>query len=146
MSIDKSGKWWIGSEPLDIREFLGAYTASQYGIQEFRVAKCPCGGECFYLEADGDEGFAARVCPVCARRHFICDSKEFRDAAKPEACRCVECGSDEANVGVGFSLYDDDGEVRWLHVGVRCASCGVLGCVAGWKVAYAPSRQLFDQV
>lgn len=30
--------------------------------------------------------------------------------------QCVECGSPTANIGVGFSLYDD-GEGRWLFVG-----------------------------
>jgi hypothetical protein len=24
--------------------------------------------------------------------------------------------------------------------------CGILGCFAGWKIDYAPSRQLLEQV
>ncbi|MGA7753515.1 MAG: hypothetical protein WCB05_11810 [Candidatus Sulfotelmatobacter sp.] len=50
-----------------------------------------------------------------------------------------------ANVGVGFSLYDD-GEIRWVYFGERCSACGILGCFAGWKVAYSPSKQLLEQV
>jgi len=49
------------------------------------------------------------------------------------------------NVGVGFSLYDD-GEVRWLYLGERCSKCGILGCFAGWKVGYSPSKGLLEQV
>jgi hypothetical protein len=90
-------------------------------------------------------GVAKRVCISCSSEHFICDSKEFWSDATPEEWQCVECGSKAANVGVGFSLYEE-GEVHWLYVGERCSSCGVLGCFAGWKVGHAPSRQLMDQV
>jgi hypothetical protein len=38
------------------------------------------------------------------------------------------------------------GEVRWLYVGDRYSNCGILGCYAGWKVAYTPSKQLLEQV
>jgi hypothetical protein len=31
-------------------------------------------------------------------------------------------------------------------VGVRCVSCGVLGCFASWKVAYSPSHYLIERV
>jgi len=51
----------------------------------------------------------------------------------------------QRHIGIGFSLYDD-GEIRWLYVGERCATCGILGCFAGWKIAYSPSKQLLEQV
>lgn len=146
MSIDKSAEWWVGSDPMDIKEFLEAYSADQYGIQAFRLAKCTCGGGRFSIEADDDEGYAIRTCLECGRQHFICDSEEYKEVAKPERYRCVKCSSVEANAGVGFSLYEDDAEIRWLYLGVRCARCGVLGCFAGWKIAYSPSRHLLDKV
>jgi hypothetical protein len=31
-------------------------------------------------------------------------------------------------------------------VGVRCPRCGVLGCFAGWKIGFSPSRHLLDRV
>ena len=110
-----------------------------------RYWKCTCGSEVFRLLADDNEGCAKRICASCANEALICDSAEYWDDAAPEEWKCIECGSTTANVGVGFSLYDD-GEIRWLYVGERCATCGVLGCFAGWKVAYAPSKQLFEQV
>jgi len=145
MSIDRSGKRWVGASPEDIKEYLEAYSAEDYRSQEYRQAKCACGGETFELLADDDEGCAKRICTSCGIEQFICDSAEYWSEATPEKWKCVECGSTSANIGVGFSLYDD-GEVRWLYVGERCSNCGTLGCFAGWKVAYTPSKQLLEQV
>ena len=144
MSLDTTGKWWVGTEPEDIREYLVAYTQDSYPTSEFRLAKCSCGSNTFELAADDDEGVAKRTCVICRREHFICDSEEFLQDANLEEFRC-ECGSMQVNVGVGFSLYDDQ-EIHWLHVGERCAGCGVLGGFAGWKVAYSPSRHLIERV
>jgi hypothetical protein len=33
-----------------------------------------------------------------------------------------------------------------LFLGLHCVQCGMLGCVADWKVAYEPSLQLLDLV
>ena len=144
MGIDTSGKWWVGTSPFDIKEYLEAYSAQNYRTQEFRQSKCACGGETFELLADDDEGCAKRICVSCGAEQFICDSEEYWSEATPEKWKCG-CGSTTANIGVGFSLYDD-GEVRWLYVGERCSACGILGCFAGWKVAYSPSKHLLERV
>jgi hypothetical protein len=146
MPVDKTGKWWTGDQPSDVREYLEAYSSEGYKVDEFRQSKCQCGSEHFLLWADDDEGCAKRQCESCKRQHFICDSEEFWEDVKPTQWKCIECKPriKVCNVGVGFSLYED-GEIRWLYVGVRCATCGVLGSFAGWKIAYAPSRQLIDQ-
>jgi hypothetical protein len=145
MAIDKSGKWWTSDQPQDVRGFLEAYSAEGYKVDDFRLALCECGSEVFNLWADDDEGCAKRVCLSCAKDHFICDSEEYWADSQPVEWKCIECGSTSANIGVGFSLYED-GEIRWLYVGERCSSCGFLGCFAGWKIAYAPSKQLLSQV
>lgn len=146
MSIQKSGRWWVGRESQDIQQFLEAYAPRGFEVREFRLARCICGGERFKLLADDEEGFAERVCVACGRHHLVCDSDEYQTEAKPQAFKCVECGLEEANIGVGFSLYEGDGEIRWLYVGVRCPRCGVLGCFAGWKIGFSPSRHLLDRV
>ncbi len=147
MSVDTSGKWWVDSDPSDIAEFLEAYSSdSGYKTEVFRLSRCKCGSVQFLLEADDNEGTARRSCVKCKAEHFICDSGEYWEDSEPEKWRCVECKSIHTNVGVGFSLYPEDKEVKWLYVGCRCAKCGVLGCFAGWKVAYVPSRHLFEQV
>jgi len=146
VSIDTSGKWWIGSEPVDIQGFLKEYSSQGHEVNEFRLARCDCGSEVFYLDADDTEGAAKRQCVKCGKEHFICDSEEYWGETDPKWCMCVECGGESVNVGVGFSLYEDTGDVRWLYVGVRCVTCGILGCFAGWKVAYGPSHHLLDRV
>jgi hypothetical protein len=146
MSIDRSGQWWKGTESSDVREYLLAYAEDAYQVHEFRLAKCSCGSEIFNLAADDVSGVAKRTCVSCNSEHFICDSEEFWTDAEPEELACIECGSKQANIGVGFSLYDHGHDVRWLYVGVRCVECGVLGCFAGWKVAYSPSLDLIEQV
>ena len=146
MSIDTTGKWWIGSEPSDIGRFLEAYSSDgDCKIHEFRLSRCQCGSVEFALTADDDEGVAQRICTKCKSAHFICDSEEFWNDSSPEKWICIECKSDHTNVGVGFSLYPDDHEIKWIYVGCRCAMCGILGCFAGWKVAYTPSRHLIEQ-
>ena len=145
MAIDKSGKWWIGTCSEDIKDYLEAYSSDGYGVHEFRLAKCSCGSDTFRLFADHGEGCAKRTCTSCASSQFICDSEEYWSEAAPEEWKCVECDSTSANVGVGFSLYKE-GEVRWLYIGERCAQCGTLGCFAGWKIAYSPSKQLLEHV
>lgn len=145
MSIDKSGKWWVGTRPEDIKEYLEAYSAEGYPTSEFRKSKCGCGSEVFELWADDEEGCAKRTCISCGQERLICDSEEYWQDASPERWKCVECGSTGANVGVGFSLYDG-GELRWVYVGERCSNCGILGCFAGWKIGYSPSKQLLEAV
>ena len=144
MTIETSGKWWVGSEPSDIGEYLTAYGADNAPVSAFRLSRCVCSSFTFRLDADDNQGCAKRTCTDCSREHLICDSAEYWDESSPEHWRCIECGSEQANVGVAFSLYED-GEVRWLYVGERCANCGVLSCFAGWKVAYSPSAQLLSQ-
>ena len=147
MSIDISGRWWVGSEPEDIRGFLEDYASEGYEVDEFRLARCSCGSDTFFLDADDSEGVAKRTCSRCSREHFICDSEKFWADASPERCKCVECGSDQTNVGVGFSLYDgSEGGIRWLYVGVRCPRCGILGCFAGWKIAEVGTEHLMEKV
>lgn len=146
MAIHKTGKWWAGSSPDDIKDYLEAYSANGYQSEQFCLARCTCGSFEFRLEADDDEGVAKRTCIECGKEHFICDSAEYWEDAKPQLWKCVECESEAANVGVGFSLYEDREAVRWLYIGERCSTCGVLGCFAGWKIGYAPSLQLLDEV
>jgi hypothetical protein len=146
MTIDTSGKWWVGSEPNDIAGFLEAYASEGYEVDEFRLARCKCGSTSFLLDSDDNEGVARRTCTICGFEHFICDSEEFWDESKPERFVCIEYGSEAANIGVGFSIYPKRGGIRWLYVGARCSVCGVLGCFAGWKVGTSDSMDLLEKI
>jgi hypothetical protein len=147
VAIDTSGKWWIGSSPQDIEEYLRAYSEDSYLATVFHLARCQCGSEVFSLEADDDEGVARHTCVTCSSAHYICDSGEYWKEACPERFKCVECHGTSCNVGVGFALYEDSpSAIRWLYVGERCANCGVLGCMAGWKVGLDDALHLLDDV
>jgi hypothetical protein len=148
MTIDKTGKWWVGTEPADTTEYLIAYQAEGYAIDATRLCQCRCGSVVFSLQADPDEGCAQRTCSACGVKHFICDSAEYWDQADPSQWACAECGNQECNLAVGFSLYapeDQRRDVRWISVGNRCTKCGTLGSFVDWKVGYGPSNQLLDQ-
>jgi hypothetical protein len=146
MSIDTSGEWWVGTEPADLRAFLEAYAEEGYKVHQFRLSTCKCGSVEFQLQADDNEGVAQRRCARCMAEHFICDSGEFWGDAEPEKWRCVECKSEECNIGVGFSQYEDlPTSIKWIYIGVRCVKCGILGCFAGWKVGQDEATHLFDQ-
>ena len=147
MTINVSGKWWVGTESKDIREFLESYAEKGYEVNQFRLAKCKCGSDIFILEVDDNEGVARRTCMKCNIQHYICDSDKYWDRAEPDTCKCVECGIESFNIGVGFSIYPDDPTgIKWLYIGVRCAKCGILGCFSGWKVAQSDALGLLDKV
>ena len=143
MSIDTSGKWWVGSALTDLHEYLKALADDSYPVHEFRLARCPCGGERFELHVEQAEGVARRTCIQCKARHWIADSAEHLESrTRLKRYKCITCKSTHANVGVGYSLYEDATAIRWLYVGNRCAECGVLGSMVNWKVGYEPSLQL----
>ncbi len=148
MTIDTSGEFWTGDEPADIREYLEALIRDEggYAVDEFRLARCGCGSHTFHLHADLDEGAARRTCTECGHDHFVCDSGEYWDECEPEPIHCPACDSPRTNIGVGFSLYDPAGDPRWLYLGLRCPNCGLLGCVADWKINTHPSHHILNQV
>ena len=60
MAIDASGKWWVGSEPQDLKVYLEAYSADGYKVNEFRLAICNCGNQKFlqakFKQIDNNSG------------------------------------------------------------------------------------------
>ena len=149
MTIDTSGKWWVGSEATDIAGYLMAYKAEGYEVHATRLCKCRCGSTAFELEADQEEGCAQRTCAVCRIKHLVCDSANYWEDAQPQSWTCTECQCRTCNLTVGFSLHEKEKgqqpDVRWVSVGQRCIGCGTLGCFVDWKVGYGPSYHLLDQ-
>lgn len=145
MAIDTTGKWWTGSEPEDIQEYLEAYSQEGYPVDKFRLAVCGCGSKEFILEADLDEGVAKRICVSCKKEHFICDSEENLDGAKLKKKKCPVCKHKELNIGIGFVLYKEEDGVKWLYLGSRCPKCKALGCFGDWKIGYGPSKDIMEK-
>jgi len=141
--IDKSGEWWKGSEYADLQEYLGLLDTEGYLVERVVQSVCTCGGIVFRLQADAEQGCAARTCVTCSARAFICDSGDYWGEAEPEWVRC-SCGSERFEIGVGFA-FRADGDVRWITIGVRCTACGVLGRPVDWKIDYGPTAHLLQQ-
>ncbi len=93
---------------------------------------------------DGEEGAATRQCLRCQSQTPLLDSEDYLNDAELGAAACP-CGHEGFDVAVGFSLRDD-GEVRWVSIGLRCRNDGLLGVYADWKVGYSPSRHLLAAV
>src|SRR5688572_9686588 len=113
MTIDRSGKWWKGTNPADIDKYLAAFTAEGYPADRVIHAACHnCGGDVFSLRLDDGEGCAERVCATCGSQHLMLDSADYLDDAELEAAECP-CGGSTFNVAVGFALRED-AEVKWI--------------------------------
>ena len=155
MTMDDSGEWWIGSEPADIEKYLYEFTRSEaaYPATVIRLAKCQCGSDRFRLIRASE--ITQRTCSACRHVKYISRhgmAEDWDDAIEeeePESYRCDGCGSEETNVGVGFAGYAEDPElsgIKWFYIGVRCASCGILGCFNEGKVGWGPAEDVYLQV
>jgi hypothetical protein len=75
----------------------------------------------------------------------LLDSAEYLDDADLGDAGCP-CGGERFNVAIGFARYPDSEDIRWVYLGLRCVSDGVLGCYADWKIDYSPSAHLIEAV
>jgi hypothetical protein len=144
MAIDRSGKWWKGQNADDLVEYVRLLTQQGHPATKFVIAKCACGTHRFRLYADQDEGCAKRECASCGKVAFICDSEDASEEASLKKARC-KCKKDVFDLAAGFSLRDT-GDIKWITVGARCASCGMLGAYVDWKIDYAPTGHLYSMV
>jgi hypothetical protein len=144
VTIDKSGPWWKGADFADLDEYLRQLHADGYPVGRVLQSVCACGRRTFRLEAEPDEGGARRTCVTCDASAFIGDSADYWDEGEPQPIVCP-CGSALYEVGVGFA-FREDGDVRWISVGVRCTACGVLSGPVDWKIDYGPTDHLLHQV
>ena len=77
MPIDKSGKWWRGSDPSDIDEYIAAYSAQSYPASRIVHAACNRdSGAVFRVRIDDTEGYVERTCVGCDTTVVMLDSAE----------------------------------------------------------------------
>src|SRR5438046_2485607 len=102
--IDKSGKWWTGTEFEDLSTYLREYYA-RLGEPAGPIVQsvCECAASLFTLVLDDESGLARRRCNACGRMAFIGDSAEYWEEAEPGEAQCP-CGEESFEVGVAFSL------------------------------------------
>lgn len=151
MTIERRPQWWLGSEESDIGLYLEELTNGT--SERYTQSICSCSSTEFQVYFDREQGFVSRICTECLTEHLVCDSSDSQPDSSPHKFSCVQCGKTAANLGVGFALrprklteiFGQNRDVRWIWVGLRCVGCGVLGCIADWKIDYAPSNFLVNQ-
>ena len=129
----------------DLDRYVRDFAAGGYPVAQVVHATCGCGADAgFSVVLDDDEGAAVRRCLSCGDSLAVLDSADHLDGADLGDAACP-CGAEAFDVAVGFSLLDD-GEVRWVSLGLRCRADGRLGVYADWKIDYTPSQQLLRMV
>jgi len=143
--IDRTGKWWRGTGPEDIDEFIAEYSTGGYPARRIVHAKCAVdGGAAFKVRVDPDEGFLERTCPTCNTAEAMLDSADYAKDAAPTSVTCP-CGGTVFNVAIGFATRDD-GSVKWVYNGLRCIKDGTLGVYGDWKIDEDSADDLFGRV
>jgi hypothetical protein len=141
VAIDTTGEFWRGENFTDLAEYLQEFQPGGYPVARITQLACQhCGGITFAVDADDTEGCARTRCRTCSSEAYIADSIDYADEADLAECACP-CGSEAFTVGVGFALRDN-GDVRWISVGLLCVQDGTLGVYADWKINYSPTDHL----
>jgi hypothetical protein len=144
--LKKRNQSWYGDNQTDVREEILRYsTLNGYPAENFADASCSCGGQKFHLLLDDCEGAAVRRCSSCGTQHSIGDSDTYLRDAELEECGCP-CGSDDFQISVGVSLYENTNDVRWLYLGCRCPQCGLTAVYGDWKSEFAGYDLLLQKV
>lgn len=136
----------VGGSFEDLAAFLRRPVPGGFPVDEVRECVCrSCDGRRFEVQVMDTTRAVRRTCLECGRHELIADSVEFwdDDDGVQSACACW-CGEEEFAAAVGFSLREDDDDVRWICVGLRCLACGRLGIYEEWSIKWGPSNYLLD--
>ncbi|MCE3018926.1 MAG: hypothetical protein ACK56W_20040 [Pirellula sp.] len=151
MTLRKKGKQWYGDDHADLRQELVRYSqCGEYSIDNLIDVKCRCGHQQFKLRTDETEGVAIRECVECKTERFMGDSAEFAEDAEVQLHECM-CRKRIFELSVGVHRYRDvddsiSDDVRWIYIGCRCVSCGLVGCYADWKNEFQGYRKLLRKM
>jgi hypothetical protein len=145
VTIDKSGSFWRGEDSADLAACIREFEAGGYRVARVNDIVCrQCQGTEVHLLVDDDEGCAVAVCAGCEFEMPLADSADHLDGADLGECACP-CGGETFAAAIGFAVFDD-GDVRWISVGLRCLTDGTMGVYADWKIDYGPSAHLMADV
>ena len=123
----------------DLDEYLTAFAAEGHSVADGLHATCgPCsdaaGG--FRPVLDDEEGAAVRTCATCGSQIAMLDCADYLEDADLGGAACP-CGHEVFDAAVGFALRED-GEIRWVSIGLRCLEDGWLGVYAGLEDQLQP--------
>jgi len=145
VTLQLLGKKYYGESQADIRTFLEEYSRNNYPTEHYADAVCFCGSNRFELLLDDVVGAAVRVCSSHAHEHPIGDSADYLDPAKLGKCQCP-CGCNEFEISAGVALYRESSDVKWLYIGCRCTTCGLVACYGDWKNEFEDCNSFFDKI
>jgi len=132
VAIDRSGKWWKGSDEADALEYLAALEPGGYPVDEVLPQSCECGGTSFHVYRNQDDELGYLVCCGCRSKTFVSDSDEHDEGHEYELTKCP-CRSTRARVFLGVHSITDPSVANWLSLGVICAACGILRMPLDWE-------------
>ena len=88
------------------------------------------------MEVNRDNELARTICAACRRVAYVADAEDHWDEAKlPEKLDFCPDGHEQHEVALGLCVRNgEDGEwARWMSLGLRCATCGILSSPVDWK-------------
>jgi hypothetical protein len=136
----------MGEGPADIAEYLREYQAEGYPVDQVVDSHCTsCRGSSFRLTINALSNDGAQpTCITCGSSAFIADSEDYWDDAEVARVACP-CGGDIFEIAVGFALREAKDDVKWIGIGIRCVTDGVLGAPVDWKISYGSSLRLLQR-
>ena len=147
MSNDNNPIFGHGYHPEDIIKFLDEYPENE--ISKTVIVKCrQCGSNIFTCLIDAFEGVIEVGCTACGTKRFLLDVDEWGDEDEPEYVECPLCEENKMNqfnIAVGF-VYRASGDVKWVYIGNRCISCGVIESCGDWRINYGPTDEMESNV
>lgn len=96
MAIDRTGKYWKGSQLSDLHEYLDVAAV----FEKLLHLICSCGSQQFHLKADSEQGCAQATCAGCGIARQLRKSVQQRKSAELRNVECP-CGGDRFEIVVG---------------------------------------------
>ena len=157
-SIDKQYNLWCHNESEQLvglaysydktEEDLCDYLANNFSIEksDVKTATCRvCNNRSFYVSLDDTEGAAMIQCERCKTERLILDSKDIWNECKYNKVFCPRCRNEAFNLKAGF-VRRENGDAKWVYVGIRCCNCGSIGCIADWKLSVSPTTDIENNI
>lgn len=126
-----SPSWDIVSVPMRLHDEIKRYAnLVGYAPTQIKDQNCSCGEELFSVVSDEDEGGAYLNCKNCDSEVDVLASKRYIGEPVQNICNC---GEKHMKVAVGYALYPDSTDVRWVYLGCECTKCNLVGVYADWQ-------------
>lgn len=132
MTIQKSEKWWKGTDSADVLEYLNSLEPGGYAVDAVLSQSCECGSTAFKVYRNQDNELSYLVCTACRAKTFVTDSEDYDLEGGFRTIRC-SCKSRQYQVFLGVHSIYEPTIANWMSLGVMCAACGIMGMPLEWE-------------